>query len=106
MSTFLTTKAFRFAISVSVGLCLLISIGIGFGLGIALGATSNLEIAGNIGEEQLALPSQILDRNGKLITEYFAEEKREIVSIDELPENLIYAVTAVQLFKKIYSVNC
>ena len=39
-----------------------------------------------------ALPSQILDRDGELITEFFSDENRELVSIDELPRHLIYAL--------------
>ncbi|MBT3275020.1 MAG: PBP1A family penicillin-binding protein, partial [Spirochaetales bacterium] len=58
--------------------------------------TRNLEIVGEIGKAELALPSQILDRNGKLITEYFSEEKRNIVSINDLPRHLIYALVAAE----------
>ena len=76
--------------------CVLIAVSTGIALGIALGSTRNLEITGQIGETQLALPSQILDRNGKLITEYFAEEKRNIVSINEVPRHLIYALVAAE----------
>ena len=48
---------------------------IGFTLGFALAATT-----------------KILDRNGRLITQFFSEEKREIVSIDEIPKFLINAL--------------
>ena len=76
--------------------CVLVAVGTGVALGMALGTTRNLEITGRIGETQLALPSQILDRNGKLITEYFSEEKRNIVSINDVPRHLIYALIAAE----------
>ncbi len=77
-------------------LCVLFAVGTGIALGIALGSTRNLEITGQIGQSHLALPSQILDRNGKLITEYFAEEKRNMVSINDVPRHLIYAIVAAE----------
>ena len=89
-------RASRAAIRILIGVCIVFSLVVGVGLGIALGATRNLEISENIGEQQLALPSQILDRNGKLITEYFADEKREIVKVDELPVHLVYAMITAE----------
>ncbi|MBN1684998.1 MAG: PBP1A family penicillin-binding protein [Spirochaetales bacterium] len=86
----------RVFLEVLLVICVVIALGTGIALGIALGSTRNLQITGQIGETQLALPSQILDRNGKLITEYFAEEKRNIISINEVPRHLIYAVIAAE----------
>ncbi len=66
------------------------------GLGIATGvAIASVQNTGNLREldtRTSALPSQILDRNGRLITEFFSDENRELVSIDELPRHLIYAL--------------
>ncbi len=39
-----------------------------------------------------AIPSQILDINGELITEFFSDEKRDLIPITSLPENQIYAL--------------
>ena len=89
-------RKLRIFLEVLLVLCVVIAAGTGIALGIALGSTRNLEITGHIGEAQLALPSQILDRNGKLITEYFAEEKRNIVSINEVPRHLVYALVAAE----------
>ncbi len=66
--------------------------GIGVGLGVALGETANTQRSAEFGEYRPALPSVLLDRRGKLITEYFAEERREIVSIVELPRHVLQAV--------------
>jgi penicillin-binding protein 1A len=62
--------------------------------GLFLAETQNIQRQLNIGEYSPALPSLILDRRGKLISQYFAEEKREIVDLDELPPYLIYALIA------------
>ena len=89
-------RATRVVILILIGLCVVTALVAGIGLGVALGETRNLEITEDIGEQQLALPSQILDRNGKLITEYFAEEKRDIVAVDELPLHLVYAMITAE----------
>ncbi len=72
-----------------VGACTVL---IGIGIGIAAAATRNIQNFESIGEYQPAVPSQILDIKDRLITEFFSDEKREIVSIDELPRHLIYAL--------------
>ncbi len=71
---------------------LLITIGTGISTGLMLATNFNIKNMENFGEDNPALPSQILDINGNLITEFFSDEKREIVSINDLPESLIYAL--------------
>lgn len=75
-----------------LGFCLLSAVLVGVSLGVALAATKNIQNMENIGEQQPSLPSQILDSEDRLITEFFSDEKREIVSIDELPKHLVYAL--------------
>ena len=70
----------------------LITIGIGISTGLMLAINHNIQNMENFGQDNPALPSQILDINGNLITEFFSDEKREIVSINDLPESLIYAL--------------
>ena len=89
-------KSVRITIEIILGACILFAVAFGILVGVALGETKNIEITEKIGEQQLALPSQILDRNGRLITEYFAEEKRDIVSIDDLPPHMIYAMITAE----------
>ncbi|MCG8481169.1 MAG: transglycosylase domain-containing protein [Spirochaetales bacterium] len=67
-------------------------LGVGIATGLAIASVQNIDTIENIGDQGSALPSQILDRNGRLITEFFSDENRELVSIDELPRHLIYAV--------------
>ncbi len=65
-------------------------VGVLVGLGVA--NVQNIKHMENLGETRLALPTQVLDRNGKLITEYVASEQRQLVKLDELPKYVIYAL--------------
>jgi len=67
---------------------------IGVGLGLSLAMTANIKNNENFIELAPALPTRILDINGNLITEFTSDEKREIVSLSELPRHLIHAVLA------------
>lgn len=67
-----------------------VAIGVATGYGVAqVQAIRDIESFGN---QRSALPSQILDRNGRLITEFFSDEDRTLVTVDELPRHLIYAL--------------
>ncbi|MDR0410263.1 MAG: PBP1A family penicillin-binding protein [Spirochaetaceae bacterium] len=68
--------------------------GIGAALGIAVAETANIMNQENFQEFAPALPTKILDINGELITEFSADEKRELVSLADLPRHLIFAVLA------------
>ena len=61
-------------------------------LGAALSATQNLKNSENFTEFNPALPTRILDIHGDLITEFASEEKREMITLDELPPHLIHAL--------------
>jgi len=67
---------------------------IGAGLGLSLAMTANIRNQENFVEIIPALPTRLLDINGNLITEFASDEKRELVSLGELPRHLIYAVLA------------
>ncbi|MDR1252669.1 MAG: PBP1A family penicillin-binding protein [Treponema sp.] len=67
---------------------------IGIGLGLSLAETTNIKNQENFVEFAPALPTKLLDINGTLITEFSADEKRELVSLSELPRHLIQAVLA------------
>jgi penicillin-binding protein 1A len=75
-------------------LTLLLMIIIGIALGLSLAATANIKNQENFVELSPALPTKILDINGTLITEFSADEKRELVSLSGLPRHLIHAVLA------------
>ncbi len=65
---------------------------IGTGLGYFLSTSADTDVRGDLSEYKPALPTQILDRNGELITEIFSDEKRDIVPIQDIPKILIYAL--------------
>ena len=81
-------------ISVIVHLSFLFFFAIVFGglLGFLLSETTNIENIEYFQEIDTALPSKIVDLNGELITELTAEEKREIISYEDLPQLLIDAL--------------
>ncbi|MCQ2604866.1 MAG: PBP1A family penicillin-binding protein [Spirochaetia bacterium] len=70
----------------------LVSVLTGAGLGIACAMDRNVQTEGLIKEFTPSLPSTLLDINGEVITEFFAEEKRDIIPVEEMPKNLIYAL--------------
>jgi penicillin-binding protein 1A len=61
-------------------------------LGIALAATRNISTKEQFGEPQAALPTKILDINDREITEFFGEQNREPITIDQVPQHLIDAL--------------
>ncbi|MCL2066158.1 MAG: PBP1A family penicillin-binding protein [Treponema sp.] len=75
-------------------LTIILAVVVGIGLGLSLAETTNIKNNENFIEFAPALPTKVLDINGELITEFSAEEKRELVSIQELPRHLIQAVLA------------
>ena len=71
---------------------LLLAAGIGIGLGLGFAGTRNIRGFDIYGTDRPALPTQILDRKGRLITQFFSDEKREIIRFEELPPHLIDAL--------------
>ncbi|MDR2633965.1 MAG: PBP1A family penicillin-binding protein [Treponema sp.] len=76
------------------GLTIIMVVVIGIGLGLSLAETANIKNQRDFEEFAPALPTKILDSNGVVITEFSADEKRELVSLRELPRHLINAVLA------------
>jgi penicillin-binding protein 1A len=73
-------------------ICLSGALLIGAGVGIALGETRNQVNFENFTDFRPNLPTKILDRKGRLITEFSADEKREMISINEVPKHLLFAL--------------
>ncbi len=85
-------KKKRRRIETILAVCIILSVIIGVIIGKVLSEIKNVDIRADLQSYEPALPTQILDRNGNLITELFSDEKREIVPVDELPKHLIYAL--------------
>jgi penicillin-binding protein 1A len=64
---------------------------LGGGLGVVLGATVNIVRNENFTEFKSDLPTKLYDIKGRLITEFFADEKRNPVPLRDLPPALIGA---------------
>lgn len=78
----------------SLSLSLFVTAGIlGVAFGMSLAANQNIRNMDELNASRPSLPSRVLDINGELITEFFAEEKREIIPITSLPKIQIYALT-------------
>ncbi len=75
-----------------IGLSYAAALLIGTLLGLGLAGVRNFETGEELDVTLSALPTQLFDIKGRLITEFFSDEKREIVSLDEVPRNLINAV--------------
>ncbi len=61
-------------------------------LGWSLSETKNIINSEYITEFDTALPTKLLDINGEVITEFASDEKREIISYQQLPQHLIDAL--------------
>jgi penicillin-binding protein 1A len=61
-------------------------------LGLALASTQNVINLDDLDVRQSALPTQVFDVNNNLICEFFSDEKRQIVSLDDVPDHLIHAI--------------
>ena len=67
---------------------------IGIGLGLSIAITGNIENTENYKPLNPALPTRLLDSEGNTITEFSADEMRELITLNELPRHLILAVLA------------
>ncbi|HOX48072.1 MAG TPA: PBP1A family penicillin-binding protein [Spirochaetales bacterium] len=65
---------------------------LGIAAGAAIAATRNIRATEDFTDFQPNLPTKILDVKGRLITEFSSDEKREMVSIKDLPRHLIDAL--------------
>ncbi len=65
---------------------------LGAALGFGLSETKNIIESEYITSFDTALPTKLLDINGELITEFASDEKREIITLDKLPQHMINAL--------------
>ncbi|HUI69410.1 MAG TPA: PBP1A family penicillin-binding protein, partial [Spirochaetia bacterium] len=65
---------------------------LGISLGLALAATRNISVKEQFGDHKPALPTRILDIHDREITEFFGDQNRELVTIDQVPQHLIDAL--------------
>lgn len=77
---------------VLVGLLIFSAVLFGFLLGKGLALTVNTINTENFTDFNTALPTRLVDINGELITEFANDEKREIISIHDLPQHMLDAL--------------
>lgn len=77
------------ALIFTAGFCALL---FGSILGLGLARTADTIHSEQFTEFSMALPTKILDINGELITEFTSEEKREIISLKEIPQHMLDAL--------------
>lgn len=82
----------RTVVLLFAGSLFIVAAALGAALGMSLAANRNIRNMDELMASRPAIPSQILDINGELITEFFSDEKRDIIPITTLPENQIYAL--------------
>ena len=68
------------------------SILVGFGFGVLHAENRYVTDTEQLKEFRPALPSTLLDIHGEVITEFFGDQKRDMIPVDELPKELIYAI--------------
>ena len=64
----------------------------GAALGALVAQTINTKNTENFTEFNPSLPTKLLDINGELITEFSADEKREMIDIIDIPQHVIDAL--------------
>ena len=74
---------------------LFLSVVLGVGMGIVIAFFDDTTDISSLADFRPEIPSKIYDRNGELISELFTV-KREPVNFEDLPENLINAILAIE----------
>ncbi len=77
---------------IATGTLLLFAVIGGSIVGAHIAATINLKNTENFTDFNPALPTRILDIRGDLITEFASDEKRELVTLDQMPSHMIDAL--------------
>lgn len=82
----------RVVLLVLIGLTVLVAIAVGITVGAAIASVRNIDEITRSTESESALPTVLIDRDGRQITELFGDEKRTLVAVEELPRHVIYAL--------------
>jgi penicillin-binding protein 1A len=65
---------------------------LGVSLGLALADTRNISEQERLADRRMALPTKVLDIHDRLITEFFGNQNRELVTLDQVPRYLLDAL--------------
>ena len=86
------SRAGSIILKASVALTVIVALALGIAAGVAIAWTRNTVSIENFTEFEPALPSRLLDIEGRLITEFASNEKRVIISLADMPQHLIDAI--------------
>ncbi len=75
-----------------VTIALLTAVGLGVGLGLALSKTDNMSQSLRFSRLHQSLPTEIVDRNGRLIDEIIGVSDHPTISLNKIPKYVIYAL--------------
>ncbi|MCG8570819.1 MAG: transglycosylase domain-containing protein [Spirochaetes bacterium] len=80
---------------IKAGIILFMALTASIILGIVISSLNNMKnIEELLESKRPSLPSKVFDRNGNEITEFYSDEKRELVNLDLIPEYLVQALIA------------
>ena len=75
-------------------LVLCAALSLGSMLGLAFSVSSGIEDRETIGNIELSLPTRVYSLDGELVTEFFGDERRELVLYEQIPTQTILALLA------------
>lgn len=78
--------------NVFIGINVFFSVVFGFLLGLGIAESFNTANIEQFSPFKQALPTKILDVNGELITEFSSDQKREVITIYEIPKHMLDAL--------------
>lgn len=82
----------RFWIASAIILSACAAVVLGGGIGATVAGTENLPQTLQIGDTKVTLPTEILDRNGRLLSRFNGVEHHQPANIENLPKYVIYAL--------------
>ena len=65
---------------------------LGVGVGVAVNFATVRNTLEQLDNTENALPTTVLDRNGRLISQFYSEERRDPVELHQMPDHLIHAI--------------
>lgn len=65
---------------------------LGLVLGLSAGVNKNISYMQNVGRVNLSIPTKIYDDKNEIITEFFGEERREIINYNQIPRRVVMSL--------------
>ncbi|HUZ17717.1 MAG TPA: PBP1A family penicillin-binding protein [Spirochaetia bacterium] len=75
-----------------IALCACAAAVLGGGIGVAIAQSDNIPQTWQIGDTKVTLPTEILDRNGRLLSQFSGSTNHRVIPITDLPKYVVYAL--------------